>query len=155
EGYIEYRLRMAGWRGGPLFTPRVYASIAERSSGNPSVINEICFKLLQRSESQNDRSDKQDHNQKIPIDHSFVDSVISGQRSASTQPPDNIADQVASPTPPLNRLAATIASIVLILVIAIGGLWYEVATRAHPAKRVSISTIPTPNIGQTHAIRQD
>jgi MSHA biogenesis protein MshM len=155
EGYIEYRLRMAGWRGGPLFTPKGYASIAERSSGNPSVINEICFKLLQRSESQNDRSDKKDHNQRFPIDDPFVDSVISGQKSASTQPPDNIVDQVASPTAPLNRLAATITIIVLMLVIAIGGLWYEIAAKANPAKRVSISTIPTPNIAQTHEIPQD
>jgi type II secretory pathway predicted ATPase ExeA len=156
EGYIEHRLRIAGWRGGPLFTPRGYASIAESSSGNPSIINEICFKLLQKlSESENGTLDAQGRNPKIPVDQPLVDPVFSVKKPASTEPPDNTVDEVVSPARPLNRRLATIASIVLIPVITIAGLWYEIAMKANSAKGISLSTIPRPAMAQHEAIPLD
>src|SRR5262249_24439430 len=35
ESYIDYRLRLVGWRGGQLFTAKACSLIAEKSSGNP------------------------------------------------------------------------------------------------------------------------
>jgi type II secretory pathway predicted ATPase ExeA len=47
ESYIQYRLRLVGWKGSPLFTAKACAVIAERSFGKPLAINEICFEVLQ------------------------------------------------------------------------------------------------------------
>jgi general secretion pathway protein A len=156
DGYIEHRLRTVGWRGGPLFTSRGYAAIAEGSSGKPSIINEICSKLLEKlSESENGSSDTQDRNQKIPLDQPFVDSVLSVKTPAGTEPSHNVIDQGASRTPQPSRRAATIVGIVLILVIAIAGFWYEIATKANSAKRLSSNPIPTPVAAPHAAIPQD
>jgi general secretion pathway protein A len=44
--YIDHRLRVAGYRGEPLFTPEAVAAIAESSGGIPRNINNICFNAL-------------------------------------------------------------------------------------------------------------
>jgi len=44
--YIEHRLRVAGYCGGPLFAPDALELIAERSQGTPRSINNICFNAL-------------------------------------------------------------------------------------------------------------
>jgi len=44
--YINHRLRVAGYRGEPLFTPEAVAAIAESSGGIPRNINNICFNAL-------------------------------------------------------------------------------------------------------------
>ncbi len=44
--YIDHRLRVAGYRGEPLFTPEAVAAIAESSGGIPRSINNICFNAL-------------------------------------------------------------------------------------------------------------
>jgi general secretion pathway protein A len=45
-GYIEHRLRLAGYHGQPLFTPRALNDIAVASKGIPREINTICFNAL-------------------------------------------------------------------------------------------------------------
>ena len=44
--YVEHRLKVAGYSGGPLFTPDALALIAEQSQGIPRQINNICFNAL-------------------------------------------------------------------------------------------------------------
>src|SRR5437016_4512200 len=44
--YIERRLKVAGYSGGPLFAPDALALIAEQSQGIPREINSICFNAL-------------------------------------------------------------------------------------------------------------
>ncbi|PYV64774.1 MAG: hypothetical protein DMG97_34000, partial [Acidobacteria bacterium] len=46
RNYIEHRLKIAGYRGPPLFTPAAVRSIWERSSGVPREINTLCFNAL-------------------------------------------------------------------------------------------------------------
>jgi TonB family protein len=46
DAYISHRLRVAGYKGGPLFTPEARAMIAARSKGIPRTINIICFNAL-------------------------------------------------------------------------------------------------------------
>jgi general secretion pathway protein A len=46
ERYIEHRLRVAGFTGGPLFTPDAQSLLMERSEGNPRNINNLCFHAL-------------------------------------------------------------------------------------------------------------
>jgi general secretion pathway protein A len=41
--YIGHRLRVAGYRGNPLFTPEALAIIHARSGGIPRNINNLCF----------------------------------------------------------------------------------------------------------------
>jgi general secretion pathway protein A len=46
EQYIGYRLGVAGYGGGPLFTSEATAIIAARSGGIPRNINNLCFNAL-------------------------------------------------------------------------------------------------------------
>src|SRR6267154_1095322 len=45
-GYIEHRLKVAGYSGGPLCAPDGLALMAEQSRGIPREINNICFNAL-------------------------------------------------------------------------------------------------------------
>jgi hypothetical protein len=44
--YISHRLQVAGYGGGPLFTPPALQIIADRSKGIPRNINRLCFSAL-------------------------------------------------------------------------------------------------------------
>jgi general secretion pathway protein A len=46
DAYINHRLRVAGYKGGPLFSPEVRAMIAAWSGGVPRNINNLCFNVL-------------------------------------------------------------------------------------------------------------
>jgi general secretion pathway protein A len=46
EHFIDYRLHMAGYAGGPLFTPQARKMIAHLSDGIPRNVNNICFNAL-------------------------------------------------------------------------------------------------------------
>jgi type II secretory pathway predicted ATPase ExeA len=46
DSYIDDRLQVAGYDGGPLFTPGARALIAARSRGIPRNINNLCFNAL-------------------------------------------------------------------------------------------------------------
>ena len=46
DRYINHRLRVAGYDGGPLFTASARAMIAARSGGIPRNINNLCFNAL-------------------------------------------------------------------------------------------------------------
>ena len=45
-GYIEHRLRLAGYAGPPLFTTRALETILGHSEGIPRNINNLCFNAL-------------------------------------------------------------------------------------------------------------
>lgn len=44
--YIDHRLRIAGYRGGPIFAPEALELIVAESKGVPRTINNICFHAL-------------------------------------------------------------------------------------------------------------
>jgi len=44
--YIVYRLRIAGYSGGPLFAPAALRAIAQFAEGIPRTINNFCFNAL-------------------------------------------------------------------------------------------------------------
>ena len=44
--YINHRLHVAGYEGGPLFTPGALEAIAAKSGGIPRNINTLCFNAL-------------------------------------------------------------------------------------------------------------
>jgi general secretion pathway protein A len=46
RGYIEHRLRRAGWNGVPLFMPDAFEAIFAASAGVPRRINRLCDRLL-------------------------------------------------------------------------------------------------------------
>lgn len=46
SGYINHRLRIAGYSGGELFTPGAIATIHRSSNGVPRIVNTICNKAL-------------------------------------------------------------------------------------------------------------
>jgi general secretion pathway protein A len=45
-GYIQHRLKVAGYEGDPLFTPEALEAIAAQSEGIPRNINTLCFNAL-------------------------------------------------------------------------------------------------------------
>ncbi|MEO0033458.1 MAG: hypothetical protein RIS94_3216 [Pseudomonadota bacterium] len=44
--YVEHRLACVGWRGNPMFEPRVYADLAKASGGLPRRVNQLVNRLL-------------------------------------------------------------------------------------------------------------
>ena len=46
QGYVEHRLKCAGWRDSPRFEPNAYQAIFEASGGLPRRINSVCDRLL-------------------------------------------------------------------------------------------------------------
>jgi general secretion pathway protein A len=46
KNYVEHRLRIAGYRGSPIFADNVYDSLAAASEGIPRNVNNICFNAL-------------------------------------------------------------------------------------------------------------
>ena len=46
KNYVEHRLRVAGYRGAPIFTADAYESIATATEGIPRNINNFCFNAL-------------------------------------------------------------------------------------------------------------
>ncbi len=46
KNYVEHRLRIAGYRGLPVFNPEGYESIAKFTQGIPRNVNNFCFSAL-------------------------------------------------------------------------------------------------------------
>ena len=46
RGYIDHRLKIAGWRGDPQFLDAVYQGIYDLTRGLPRQINKLCARLL-------------------------------------------------------------------------------------------------------------
>ncbi len=46
KNYVEHRLRIAGYRGSPIFADDVYDSIAVATEGIPRNVNNLCFNAL-------------------------------------------------------------------------------------------------------------
>ena len=44
--YVAHRLKCAGYRGGPLFTPEALGVLVEKSHGIPREINRLCFNAM-------------------------------------------------------------------------------------------------------------
>jgi general secretion pathway protein A len=44
--YVAHRLKRAGYRGGPLFTPEALGILVEKSHGIPREINRLCFNAM-------------------------------------------------------------------------------------------------------------
>ncbi|MBV8362815.1 MAG: tetratricopeptide repeat protein [Deltaproteobacteria bacterium] len=126
EAYVDHRLRLVGWRGSRLFTAKAFALIVEKSSGNPSAINEICFNILQNpEESESGRSDNPPQNEDFVVDENYVDDSV----LPDPQP-------VLTPAHSRRRRMAALTCIVLMLVLAIAGLWYRNAIKTRTARHV-------------------
>src|SRR5690242_1268251 len=46
KNYVEHRLRIAGYRGSPIFTDDALKSISRASEGIPRNVNNLCFNSL-------------------------------------------------------------------------------------------------------------
>jgi type II secretory pathway predicted ATPase ExeA len=127
ESYIDYRLRLAGWRGGRPFTAKACGLIAEGSSGKPYAINEICFNLLQNpAERDNSPSDNAAWNKDSISDESDV-ALVTPDRRASVLA---LADL-------LSRRTAALACTALVLVLGVGSLWYGIPIKKRAARHVT------------------
>ena len=68
RAYIEHRLRIAGWRGGPLFTPRALRRLHRASRGIPRLVNVLCHKALLAAYGRGDRVVDHRHLQRAILD---------------------------------------------------------------------------------------
>ena len=67
KNYIEHRLLVAGYRGGPLFTAEAYEAVAEFTEGIPRNVNNFCFNALSLACALRKKS----------VDSEVVDEVVS------------------------------------------------------------------------------
>jgi general secretion pathway protein A len=164
QNYIEHRLRMVGWRDSSLFSAEAVESIAERSSGKPSSINEICLSLLQRpSERRDGLVANGEENPPSRAHEPVIGLQVPSSQSANGAVPapalpdsarealveSATAEAVVRNLVPVassrNRRMAALACLVVILVIMVAGLWYRSALRRHFAKH-NTADITSPRI---------
>ncbi len=131
--YIEHRLRLVGWSGARLFTSGACTLIAQTSSGRPSTINEICSNLLQNFYQRN--GVRASRIEEGALDEASIESVISGRNLAGNVPGND------HPAKPYQFFAThrtpLLASIMLLLVIALAGLWFRSVIKARSTKHLS------------------
>jgi type II secretory pathway predicted ATPase ExeA len=93
--YIDHRLKVAGYAGGPLFTPRARAMIVAQSKGIPRNINNLCFNALSLGYASKRRQIDIDILEEVVADLD-LNSVVTESHAI----PDTVAaDPVASPPP--------------------------------------------------------
>jgi type II secretory pathway predicted ATPase ExeA len=127
ESYIDYRLRLAGWRGSRPFTAKACGLIADGSSGKPFAINEICFNLLQNpAEPEHSPSDSAAWNKDSLADESDVALEALGQRASLPV----LADL-------FSRRTVVLIGLVLVLILGVGGLWYQILIKARTTGHVT------------------
>ncbi|MGA3177473.1 MAG: AAA family ATPase [Candidatus Acidiferrum sp.] len=74
-GYIEHRLKVAGFSGGQLFEPEALALIGEQSQGIPREINNLCFNALSLGEARRNPTISGEIAQEV-IASVTVDSIV-------------------------------------------------------------------------------
>jgi type II secretory pathway predicted ATPase ExeA/HSP20 family molecular chaperone IbpA len=74
-GYIEHRLKVAGFSGGQLFEPEALALIGEQSQGIPREINNLCFNALSLGEARRSPTISAEIAQQV-IARVTVDSIV-------------------------------------------------------------------------------
>lgn len=98
--YIAHRLQVAGYEGGPLFSPGALRIIAEQSQGIPRKINALCFCALSLGCAMGRKQ----------IDVAMMVEVVA-DRDVETLQHHKVARRVVTPPvtslPPLPALAAT------------------------------------------------
>lgn len=162
EGYINYRLLQAGWNGGRLFTGEALILIAERSSGKPSALNEICFKILQDAaysgilsrlvgptERESRWADNEATKENRILDEDYDGFPISlktmqnaGNYRVSSRAWTASISRWISSIPPApcsvpSRMVLLTSITVLVLVFASAGFWYGSAVWARTIKHVT------------------
>ena len=90
DRYIDDRLQVAGYQGGPLFTPGARALIAARSRGIPRNINNLCFNALTMGYALS----------RPKIDEEIVREVILDLELESLAPEGDPARRLVSPSRP-------------------------------------------------------
>ena len=98
--YISHRLKMAGYEGGPLFSPAALRMIAEESQGIPRKINSLCFNALSLACAI-------DRHQ---IDAEMMEEVIADRDVESMQRPKAAARAASSPAAPRAALSSPMIS---------------------------------------------
>jgi type II secretory pathway predicted ATPase ExeA len=99
-GYIDHRLKVAGYCGEPLFTPGALELIAQRSQGIPRNINNICHNSLSMAHARGRQKVNSDIVQGV-VDHLDVESIA---RRSSAKPAPVANPVAASPSRPVDRL---------------------------------------------------
>ena len=125
EGYINHRLRLVGWRADRLFTAKACALIAERSAANPLTINAICFNLLQGLvEPESAGFGGTTRNKDQTLDEEDVASLLAEREPAGSGPTER-ESIVRTSAHSANRRTAALGGVILMLVLAVVGLWYR------------------------------
>jgi len=87
--YIAHRLQVAGYEGGPLFSPGALRLIAEHSQGIPRKINALCFSALSLACAMDRKQ----------VDVGMMEEVIADRDVESLQRPRVARSIVPSPPP--------------------------------------------------------
>jgi type II secretory pathway predicted ATPase ExeA len=98
--YIAHRLQVAGYEGGPLFSPGALRLIAEHSQGIPRKINSLCFSALSLGCAMDRKQ----------VDVGMMEEVIADRDVESLQRPSVARRVEPSPVAPHPVLSSPVAS---------------------------------------------
>jgi hypothetical protein len=100
--YVEHRLEVAGYAGGPLFSPDALAMIVARGRGTPRIINNLCFNALSLGYAQGRRTINSDIVRtvvaKLDVESIAEEAFLRPARPAEAPAP-------AAATPPASQLS--------------------------------------------------
>jgi hypothetical protein len=153
-GYIDYRLKQAGYDGEPLFTNGALRLITEASQGTPRTINNLCFNALSLCRALKSKQ----------VNGSMVSEVIADlQLIPQSREPAAAAGEVETeqPTDPEQRKQATqllrrwvlaTAVLVVMFVLALLGLthyWIPQVRRAIETHFLNLKVQPASSSAAT------
>jgi type II secretory pathway predicted ATPase ExeA len=152
-GYINYRLKLAGYEGEALFTEDALKSITKASGGIPRSINNLCFNALSICCALNSKQ----------VDGSMVAEAIADlQLSPQAEGPDTVVGDTAAqernepqqPKPTIRRLKFWIpAAAALLILCVLSALWFArswvpwpnaAADERTPGLTVPLASVPAP-----------
>ena len=93
--YVVHRLKLAGYRGGPLFAPEALGVLVEKSNGVPREINRLCFNAMSLGCAVEKKVIDAELLREAAADLEF-DSLLTQEETAPGRPPSETVEALAA-----------------------------------------------------------
>ena len=93
--YVVHRLKLAGYRGGPLFAPEALGVLVEKSHGVPREINRLCFNAMSLGCAVGKKVISAELLQEAAADLEFS-SLLTQEETAPGRPPSETVEALAA-----------------------------------------------------------
>ena len=150
-GYIDYRLKQAGYEGNPLFTDGALKLIVDASQGTPRTINNLCFNALSLCRALNGKQVDADMVSEVIADLQLTPQSIQSVAAAATLSEKTLPDLEEGDQPRRLIQYWALAATAMLAICVLGVIWFT-ELRPHQSSRSvdahtldhSTLSLPTP-----------